>query len=1400
MIRSKIAMGFLWALLALVLHVIPGVVGPTHAQGSRKDDIVFNSRGIPLAGATVRVCAMPASGQPCTPLALIYSDAALTQALANPTTTDGLGNYSFYAAPGKYEIEISGPGITTKQLPNIILPNDPSSPTFSGAISAFSLNLSGNLTVNGNTTVVGNLASGTLNLANQNTAPGAASSGTVNLYTKTADKRVYYKDDTGTETGPLGAGAQTNVVNTFTAQQNFDADVCFKGPNPVVCVTRYGVRALASGSTPATTGITASMNSGSTTATVSTSTCSGQTGSVCFQNGDGVVIYGAGATHSMTTPGAPTVTPSVARVMTGTGDVVNGPSGSTTYNYQIIARDKNGGLTAASAVGSTTTGAASLGSQSVGITSSSRASDVVTVVTSAAHSLPIGCTGSSGGASACPMIYINGTSDNSFGGWYTVSSVADNTHFTFTSGLDTRNGATTSSTGGTVFWFNCNHLTWTAVTGAWQYYIYGRTGASLTLIGVSRPSDTITDLTFDDFGSPMMDNVSLPPYVPSTPPSVATSDHLATTIVSGAGTTTLTLANSAGTTVSGATIRFDNGPTLLVAAQAAGFGGSNQGTMYIPVPTNGGSYVVNSFTDLTAYNPTVVAPGGLYLNETVRIGSGSKWHGEPFQQRGSGPQFTFKGEPVITVGTANPGMYLTNGNTTAISDFFFSSAVSNGALLLVVDGGFNHNFDSLAFQTGVTSADYMGVGLLMRGTSGNAPYSNHFKRVTFSGASQPSGVTATPLFFCNQCNSTEIEEIFLFHRGILFRPDTSGGAIVINWAYEQGGSTPFLTVTGINSAGNAGGNLDINHISLDTMPHPTLVYLPSVGTYSPAVRNFGDIPPSSGVSGVTGNRISSGVSGLSGQNRDTPFGSLASGGAIDTVFQPSLAAVLGPYTSQPLNSALQIGNSFPAFINGDVMAAPTCSVSSGGSFPVGTFAFKIVPVWAGGALGNPSPASASCTTSSGNQTVTINWTADVGNPKGYDLYTNNRLEGQNGTGNCSTNPQYTGTSVVLTSDLNCGNSNAPPSIPAGGPTMMMPGAQGMATPSINIGGGGVIAPSSAGFAATRTQTLPDVTGYIPVTSYVNSAYDNATRANGAIGSNWAVINNGINISSNNFVGTNASNDVAYWSASPFSNVQFSQVTITALNGTTDFPGVAVLLSGTGASTQGYECIEDTTNIFIQKVSGTTNTTLTSAASSGATGDILRLEVAPGGALTCYKNGVSTLTTTDTTYTSGAPGLFLFGTVATSKNWSGGNLHPITQLDSEQDWTKTQHFAQGIALGGASSESLNNNPRAEQSVFLPGALTSTWTGATWTIDKAVTVTRVQVQAKTAPAGCSTNAIMRLTDGTTPVNVTISAAANDSGAISQNYAAGASLTVAVQTAAAGCTTSPADANVVVQYRMQ
>src|ERR1700736_1401074 len=434
MIRSKIAMGFLWTALALVLHLWSGVVAPVHGQGTRKDDIVFNSRGVPLAGAFVRICAMPASGQPCTPLALIYSDAALTQAMANPTTTDGMGNYYFYAAPGKYEIEVSGPGITTKQLPNVILPNDPASPTFSsvtssGAISAFSLNLSGNLTVNGNTTVIGNLAGGTLNFANQSTPPGAAGAGTVNLYTKTADKRLYYKDDTGAEIGPIasGSGAQTNVPNTFTAQQNFDANFEAKGPNPYFSLARYG--GYGSSTNPPPT-ITCSINSSSTTLT-----CPGGSGD--FLNGHGVVIPKAGAATTLTTTGQPTVTPTYLL------------NGTATYTYQVIAEDRQGGLTASSAAGQTTAGASTLGANNITFASCVRTSSVATYTSSVPHNLQVGAqvniTGFSGGVF------------DSCNGVKTIAATPTSTSFTTNDGQLANETNTTGTPVVTVF--ACNTLT-----------------------------------------------------------------------------------------------------------------------------------------------------------------------------------------------------------------------------------------------------------------------------------------------------------------------------------------------------------------------------------------------------------------------------------------------------------------------------------------------------------------------------------------------------------------------------------------------------------------------------------------------------------------------------------------------------------------------------------------------------------------------------------------------------------------------------------------------------------------------------------------------------------------------------------------------------------------------------
>ena len=428
-------MGILWAIVAMALHVWPGCIGPTHGQGSRKDDIVFNTRGVPLAGATVRVCAMPASGQPCTPLALIYSDAALTQALANPTATDGLGNYSFYAAPGKYEIEISGPGVSTKQLPNVILPSDPASPTFSslnstGGINAFSLTLTGNLTVNGSTSVVGNLASGTLTLSNQGTAPGAASSGTVNLYTKTTDKRLYYKDETGTEIGPISSasGAQTNQPNTFTAPQNIDADFHTKGPNPWLDVTRFGGYIGPNFSTNATT---CSISTGTTTASCASASD--------FQNGHGILILGAGPATAIATPQAPTATP-LFQV------------GTTQRNYCVADRDWAGGITPCGAVGSTTTAPASMALQSYAVSGTWTFSNgVFTVTTSAAHNMPTAASGILTEPYAQIEIQQGSTNSPQCEGAFSLTAVPSGSTFQFTRNeLTPLGGPSPACTGGTM--------------------------------------------------------------------------------------------------------------------------------------------------------------------------------------------------------------------------------------------------------------------------------------------------------------------------------------------------------------------------------------------------------------------------------------------------------------------------------------------------------------------------------------------------------------------------------------------------------------------------------------------------------------------------------------------------------------------------------------------------------------------------------------------------------------------------------------------------------------------------------------------------------------------------------------------------------------------------------------
>src|SRR5262249_10899105 len=84
----------------------------------------------------------------------------------------------------------------------------------------------------------------------------------------------------------------------------------------------------------------------------------------------------AGPATALTTPGTTTVTP------------INLLNGSATYNYRVIAEDRSGGLTAASTAGGTTAGVATLGSNSVVLTTCARTNGVATYTSSSAHNLP----------------------------------------------------------------------------------------------------------------------------------------------------------------------------------------------------------------------------------------------------------------------------------------------------------------------------------------------------------------------------------------------------------------------------------------------------------------------------------------------------------------------------------------------------------------------------------------------------------------------------------------------------------------------------------------------------------------------------------------------------------------------------------------------------------------------------------------------------------------------------------------------------------------------------------------------------------------------------------------------------------------------------------------------------
>jgi hypothetical protein len=943
------------AIMALLLSAAAGV----SAQSTQRLGVVQNAMGLAIPNANVYVCTSTATitlsaTPPCTPQVSIFKDQALTLPITQPLLSNGNGNYVYFIAPASVQECIVGPTIVSScQL--IQLTGGGGGGTPAGANNTFQFNNTG--------------AFGGSSILSQDVGQTTITNGGILSNTGAGSFGGILSANGGIATSGQAQGSAAASVNILT-------DLLTNGPNPSIDIRQFGARPNNQNIAPWNT--TGTVTSGSNSVTVASTTN--------MQVNDGVVFFGAGATNTSATPPAPTLQISQTKV-SQYSRVANGNNGSALAEYELVGRRIGGGFTAASPATSITNGNP-LGIQTCTETSWTRALQVMSVNTSATCPIAVGAA-----------VEIINNIDPTSNGQFVVGATGN--PFTVTTATTTANGGTAAGSGNgigtpTVKFTNDNYLTWTYDTSIFQYIVYKsyNSGATWQACQIDPAANW-----YDDVGQ----TCPSPWDVPASPPASATNDNLLATIGSINGSV-LTLVNKPGGTAvnaansaSATTFHFDNSNALNQAFIAA-FATGGRGIVKVPCSTTSaftGNYgfwsVINGFADvngtITSLNLQNCAQ--MNFNETFNPPPDLKWQGSGGVVVG-GQFFLAPQNPVGCY--VNPCISMNSYVSSSISNLTLELAVDNINGIVVhapfstiapdatirdvnivnfpADGG---NLTGVAieamgiYQLAIENSGFVLGGTGIWGTTTPALVAAN------SLAGDPAGTGFGPgKFLCKLCTFAT--------RGGLARVDraTQGGNLItLDGGFIQGRNQPMITLDDAND----GSQVLVKDFTDDTGNTEFASNLAAI-SFNKSIRF-------DGVNLGSGSRAQ--LTGSPWAQVDITGNSFLSGftGSID--YGQNQGMNLNYYNGFTRRSELtkSLPNVSEIWELGQVQGV-TCSgcPGSGGTLAVATHQYLVQAIGQDGQLTGDIPFSTivvPCTTTTGNQTCNITWTALPGAAT-YNVY------------------------------------------------------------------------------------------------------------------------------------------------------------------------------------------------------------------------------------------------------------------------------------------------------------------------------------------------------------------------------------------------------------------------------